>query len=889
MAKDLYLLNISSSNGLKAALSIVDHARGRLGVDFVVELDSAQVERLTAAGLAPRLIAANMNLDRIYILSPESRAAQKSAISFQPLAYVEDNYLVELDESSVDVARKDGFMAVRLSGRETPLFYNPPMVMVGFEDFFPLDTLADYVSQDSLYSYDTRLEQFYTRYYSTDSIIAARDYIMDKFMEFGYDEPGVNVGIDTFYFNGYPCHNVMCLKEGTTEPDKIIVIGGHYDSYNGETSPLIYAPGADDNASGTAVAMELARIFKNVETKKSILFAAFSAEEVGLVGSEVMAYRMYQQGVDVECMLNFDMVAYNPDEDDNVTLFNGASPVYSYVMRDAAYRVSSLLPALQGASSGSDHASFDSYGFLVSYAQEGEFNTPGWHTNIDISSRLNFPYFEQVVRMAAAAVGHIDIAAGATPIDEVYDGGDGQSLRLVWNNCISNYTYKVLMGTESQVYTDTMDVTPGDCFYDVTGLTTGQTYYFAILAINSDGIGPLYMIENSGVSYVEPRMPQDIALEPQYQKLYISWAPNMELDLNHYRLLRRVEGGSWSVLADNVTESQYEDLTAYGHVMYEYRLLAVDNDMIVSDSSAVVQGMAATFDYPLLFVDETGTGGINPSETAQAAFYDSVFGELPYETFAVGTDPDRISRVEAGQYKSMFWFDDDLSVKRFSNSQDTVDWYLDYNTNFCLAGWQTIYYLTGGMQMYPGDFAYDNLGISEADINTDFDFTGATGQNGWPNLQTRSTTFGGLLPSITIMQPVPGAEVILTYNSSSGNPGFDGQPVGIAYDTGGGKRIALGFPIYHLTESSAAALMARIGDYFAIEPFIYYGDVNGDESINILDVIYIINYLYRGGPAPLQLNLADVDASCNITILDVTYLINYLYRGGPQPQPGCVE
>lgn len=888
-AVDLYLLNIDSPNDLETALSIVDHARGRLGDDFIVELDSTGYDRLMTAGLVPRRVAENINPDHVYILSPESERLQKGIIDFQPLASDRDIALVELDDGSVDVARKGGYMAVRLSGLETPLFYNPPIVAAVSDDLYPLDSMADHVSQDSLYSYDTRLEQFYTRYYSTDSILAARDWIMDKFMEFGYNEVGVNVSIDTFYYYGYPCHNVICFKEGTTEPNKVIVIGGHYDSYNGETSPLLYAPGADDNASGTAVAMELARIYKNVQTKKSIMFVAFSAEEVGLVGSDYLANKLYYQGTDVECMLNFDMVAYNPDTINNLTLFNGTSPVYSYVMRDAAHRVTPLLPALQGSSGGSDHASFANYDFLVSYAQEGDFNTPGWHTNIDISSRLNFPYFEQVVRMAAAAVGHIDVAAGATPINAVYDAGDGQGLRLVWNNCIPNYTYKVLMGSESQIYTDTLDVTPGDCFYDASGLMTGQTYYFAILAVNEDGIGPLYMIENSGVSFVEPRMPQDVALEPEYQKLFISWAPNMELDLDHYRLLRRPQGGQWSVIFDDLSDTQYEDMTAQAHVVYEYRLLAIDHDMIMSDSSSIVTGMAATFDYPLLFVDETVSGGINPSEVAQAAFYDSIFGDLPYETYAVSTDPDRINRMEAGQYKNILWFDDDLSVKRFASSEDTIGWFLDYNTNFCLAGWQTIYYLTGGTYTSPGDFAYDDLRIAQVDINTNFDFTGATGQNGWPNLQTRSSTFGGLLPSITIMEPAPGGEVILTYNSNSSDPDFDGHPVGIIYDSGSGKRIALGFPIYHLTESSAAALMAKIAEYFGIEAVIYYGDATGDDRVNLLDILYIIGYLYHAGPPPPNLNLADVDGSCNITLLDVTYLINYLYRGGAQPLPGCVE
>lgn len=61
------------------------------------------------------------------------------------------------------------------------------------------------------------------------------------------------------------------------------------------------------------------------------------------------------------------------------------------------------------------------------------------------------------------------------------------------------------------------------------------------------------------------------------------------------------------------------------------------------------------------------------------------------------------------------------------------------------------------------------------------------------------------------------------------------------------------------------------------------GDVNGDASINILDVTYVINYLYKGGPPPDPPEAGDVNNSGDINILDVIYLINYLYKGGPEP------
>ena len=62
------------------------------------------------------------------------------------------------------------------------------------------------------------------------------------------------------------------------------------------------------------------------------------------------------------------------------------------------------------------------------------------------------------------------------------------------------------------------------------------------------------------------------------------------------------------------------------------------------------------------------------------------------------------------------------------------------------------------------------------------------------------------------------------------------------------------------------------------------GDVNKDKQLNIGDVVYLINYLYRGGPQPIPLSSGDVNCDGNVNIDDVVYLINYLFRAGQKPQ-----
>ena len=67
------------------------------------------------------------------------------------------------------------------------------------------------------------------------------------------------------------------------------------------------------------------------------------------------------------------------------------------------------------------------------------------------------------------------------------------------------------------------------------------------------------------------------------------------------------------------------------------------------------------------------------------------------------------------------------------------------------------------------------------------------------------------------------------------------------------------------------------------------GDINGDCRVNISDITFLINYLYKGGLRPDAKFLADIDGNCRANIQDITYLICNLYKGGPAPRAGCEQ
>lgn len=123
-------------------------------------------------------------------------------------------------------------------------------------------------------------------------------------------------------------YNVVGFVEGN-DPElkkEFLIIGAHYDHIgkakaNGDDN---IANGANDNASGTATVMELARYFGTAKTnKRSIIFALFSAEEMGLLGSKHLAEKLKSSNLNLYAMLNFEMVGLPMQDKEYLTYVTG--------------------------------------------------------------------------------------------------------------------------------------------------------------------------------------------------------------------------------------------------------------------------------------------------------------------------------------------------------------------------------------------------------------------------------------------------------------------------------------------------------------------------------------------------------------------------------------
>lgn len=186
-----------------------------------------------------------------------------------------------------------------------------------------VESLVREVSSANLKSIVERLTGFGTRHTLSDTmsanrgIGAARRWIASEFnryartsggrMTVGFHEtlvpPSGRVSTPTSVVN------VVATLRSRAFPDRILVIGGHYDTRAGNPMDSTSdAPGANDDGSGTAVVMELARIMAPHEFDATVVFIAFAGEEQGLLGAAAWAETARQNEWNVEAMLNNDIV-----------------------------------------------------------------------------------------------------------------------------------------------------------------------------------------------------------------------------------------------------------------------------------------------------------------------------------------------------------------------------------------------------------------------------------------------------------------------------------------------------------------------------------------------------------------------------------------------------
>ncbi len=271
------------------------------------------------------------------------------------------------------------------------------------------------ISADSLESYVRWLAGMGSRWALNENRREVAMAIKSRLISFGYPLTHLD-SFEIYTYNTllndsfeYWQYNVVAAVQGSIYPDSIYIVGGHYDSIISSWEQLdTNAPGANDNASGVAAMLEIARVMrvKGFKPQSTIKFIAFGAEELGLYGSYAQAEKAKDNDEAVSMMLNNDMIAYWPGNEPYVWAVNIIDYPNSLSLRLTAEEICNLYTTLRATNDNQFAARSDSYpyflnGFRALFFHNG-VTDPNFHTQRDIPDSLNFEYCREITKLSYA-------------------------------------------------------------------------------------------------------------------------------------------------------------------------------------------------------------------------------------------------------------------------------------------------------------------------------------------------------------------------------------------------------------------------------------------------------------------------------------------------------
>lgn len=323
------------------------------------------------------------------------------------------------------------------------------------------------ISEERLQSIVVKLAGFGTRETLSDTesptrgIGAARQWIFDEFKR---SSAKLQVSFDTFQIppqgripRMVELRNVIAILPGRT--NRRIYITGHYDSANlgpgisaavasaapgargpdtqraAEFDANANAPGADDDASGVAVTMELARVFANsgIDFDATLVFACWAGEEQGVIGSSAHAQTLAAEKAAVEAMLSNDIVGgirggdgvvdaasvrvYSLGPDDSTSRALARYIQWAAGVYVPSHRVR-LMAREDRVYRGSDHSSFTSQGYPAVVFRESKENLARQHSADDTPDGVNAAYLAQNTRVNGAAAASLALAPPAPRVTD---------------------------------------------------------------------------------------------------------------------------------------------------------------------------------------------------------------------------------------------------------------------------------------------------------------------------------------------------------------------------------------------------------------------------------------------------------------------------------------
>ena len=243
------------------------------------------------------------------------------------------------------------------------------------------NTVAEMISKmnmTEIYNTVFSLQNFITRKYGTPGNLATATYLFNRLSNIS--------GLSVEYQSNY--RNVIATLPGVdTASNATYIVGAHYDS-----TSLLFAPGATDNAGGVAIVLELARIMSQYSFNHTLKFAFWNFEEGGSYGSKEYVSYARANNLNVSLYLNYDSSCYDPDNHFVLDImYNAQSRWVSDMMttHNTLYGINFTLNYNVHDCSG-DHRSFWDYGYTAVMTHSEEHGPA--HTYADTIDEVSTAY-----------------------------------------------------------------------------------------------------------------------------------------------------------------------------------------------------------------------------------------------------------------------------------------------------------------------------------------------------------------------------------------------------------------------------------------------------------------------------------------------------------------
>ncbi len=927
---DLYRVLLAGENDAAVLRNAVVEPVAAIYGGYLVLAEPQEVRSLETAGIKLELVAEDISRDQLAL---DLRLDDQN-VGRYPLLYEEGGFRIyRLDAFDREKALAAGaVMPVRNENLEIACHAPAPFDKSRLDQMEDLSTLIDQVVMDSLQSYTEALQAFGNRYSGTYSSDVSRDWLADKFVEFGYD----SIVIDSFVINlgGKPteCQNVIACKIGNALPEHHVIIGAHRDA-------VAVSPGADDNGSGSAGVLEIARILKDIPTDLTFVFILFGAEEQGLHGSYHYADEAAARGDSIVYMCNMDMIAYYANTS-SAKLYHGSRLTYTELLRDLADSLLGLVAVLTGSSGGSDHYPFLVNGYEATFLHEYIFSSV-YHSARDSTTYMSFPYMTKMVKAALATVYTVSETYIPGP-ELVFDYPDGVPTTLI--------------PTAATVFRVAVSGINGGI--PVPG--SGRLHY----AINGGGFMDQGMDESTPNMYqaVLPALSCGDLIEFYFSAEEVDSGPFYNPDPGHPFRATPATGDS-TVFYDDCEQ----DLgwTISGGLWARGSPTGGGGgyggpDPVGGYDSPNCYGYNLSGDYTGDMPEyHLTTPGIDCSEvvSVKLRFMRWLGVEQPsYDHAYIRVSTDGVdwttiwaNQAEIADYE---WVQQEFDISDLADNQAVlyIRWTMgptDGSWNYC--GWNIDNVEITGMICDAGPVPLAIITETVPDWTVGFPYSqqliavGGVGMRSWLDKHDDLAGTGLALSTEGLLSGTPSLTGTISFTAQVNdeenstvekpftfliNPGLEITTVAVANAVAGepyqfqllssggtgeiswtdknddlaGTNLALSSSGLLSGTPAAAALVeftAMVEDAvgssderlfsLTITGSVLCGDADSDDVVNISDAVYIITYVFKGGPAPDPECSGDANDDDALNVSDAVYIVNYIFKGGPPPVDTCCQ